>query len=319
MELAIFYDQPEITNELRIQPACGDQASVQLVQEPDFYGVGGQDLTTGMCSQEKRGKFGIALKISDFTGGDTWIIDSGASDHMTFDKSFFSSLSPSPIQEVSNANGVSFPVLGIGSIQVTPTLVLNNVLYVPALSHHLLSVSELNSQSKCSVTFFPMYVIFQDLSTQAVIDRGDLRGRLFHLDCMYSGETRAPSPTVALTLNSDRVKQIWLWHRRMGHPSFGVMKKSMPSLFVGIKESSLHCETCVFAKSHKSSYSPSLSSSSAPFELIHSDVWGPSKNLTLTGMKYFVLFIDDFTRLSWVVLLKKEGCCDCVFCLHCFS
>ena len=71
MDLAIFGDQPEVS--------C----------EPDFYGVGGQDLTTGMCSQEKRGKIGIALKISDFTGSDTWRIDSGASDHMTFDKSFF--------------------------------------------------------------------------------------------------------------------------------------------------------------------------------------------------------------------------------------
>ena len=112
-----------------------------------------------MCSQEKRGKIGIALKISDFTGSDTWIIDSGASDHMTFDKSFFPSLSPSPIPEVSNANGVSFPVLGIGSIQVTPTIVLNKVFYVLALSHHLLSVSELISQNKCSVTIFLMYVI----------------------------------------------------------------------------------------------------------------------------------------------------------------
>ena len=124
----------------------------------------------------------------------------------------------------------------------------------------------------CYVTFFPMYVIFQDLSSQAIISKRDLRWRLFHLDCMYSGEARAPSPTVALTLSSDRVKEIWLWHCRMGHPSFGVMKKSMPSLFFGIKESSLHIETCVFAKSHKSSYSPSFSSSSAPFELIHSDV-----------------------------------------------
>ena len=117
-----------------------------------------------------------------------------------------------------------------------------------------------------------MYVIFRDLSSHAIIGKGDLRGRLFHLDCMYNGEARAPSPTVALTLSSDQVKEIWLWHHRMGHPSFGVMKKSMPSLFFEIKESSLHCETCVFAKSHKSSYSPSFSSSSESFELIHSDV-----------------------------------------------
>ena len=225
----------------------GGKAAVQLVQEPDFYGVGGQDLTEQNLTTGKRGKIGIALKVSDFAGGDTWIIDSGASDHMTFDKSLFSSLSPSPVSKVSNANGVYFPVLGIGTIPVTPTMVLTNVLFVPALSHHLLSISALNSQNKCSVTFFPMYVIFQDLSTRAMIGRGDLRGRLFRLDCMYSGEVKALSPSVALTLSSDRVKEVWLWHRRMGHPSFGVMKKSIPSLFVGIKESSLQCETCVFA------------------------------------------------------------------------
>ena len=71
MDLAIFGDQPEVS------------------REPDFYGVGGQDLTIGMCSQEKICKIGIALKISNFTDSDTWIIDSSASDHMTFDKSFF--------------------------------------------------------------------------------------------------------------------------------------------------------------------------------------------------------------------------------------
>ena len=131
-----------------------------MVQELDFYGVGGQDLIEQNLTTGKRGKFGIALQVSDFTGEDTWIIDSGASDHMTFDKSLFSSLSPSPVSKVSNVNGVYFPVLGIGTIPVTPTMVLTNVLFVPALSHHLLSVFALNSQKKCYVTFFPMYVIF---------------------------------------------------------------------------------------------------------------------------------------------------------------
>ncbi|XP_040362272.1 uncharacterized protein LOC112202395 [Rosa chinensis] len=140
--------------------------------------------------------------------------------------------------------------------------------------------------------------------------KGDLRGRLFHLDCMYAEPTQAPEQPLALTLNSDRLSELWLWHRRLGHPSFGVMKKSMPSLFLGVSESSLHCETCALAKSHRSSYPSSFHSSTMPFELIHSDVWGPSKHSTLSGMRYFVLFIDDFTRLSWVVLLKSK---DSVF------
>ncbi|PRQ35370.1 putative RNA-directed DNA polymerase [Rosa chinensis] len=288
------------------------KAAVQLVPEPDFYGIAGQDPSQGNVSLTKgtRGKIGVALHVSDFTGSDTWIIDSGASDHMTYDKSFFMSMSSPSISHVSNANGASFPVLGIGSVQVTPSIVLHDVLYVPSLSHHLLSVSQLGSQNKCSVTFYPMYVIFHNLCTRVIMGKGDLRGRLFHLDCMYAEPTQAPEQPLALTLNSDRLSELWLWHRRLGYPSFGVMKKSMPSLFLGVSESSLHCETCALAKSHRSSYPSSFHSSTMPFELIHSDVWGPSKHSTLSGMRYFVLFIDDFTRLSWVVLLKSK---DSVF------
>ncbi|KAM7531145.1 hypothetical protein LguiB_034555 [Lonicera macranthoides] len=73
----------------------------------------------------------------------------------------------------------------------------------------------------------------------------------------------------------------------------------MPTLFIDINESVLYCETCVLAKSHCATYSPSFSNKSIiPFELIHSDVWGPSKESTISGMRYFVLFIDDCTRLS---------------------
>ncbi|PRQ19620.1 putative RNA-directed DNA polymerase [Rosa chinensis] len=204
------------------------KAAIQLVQEqePDFYDVEGQDQTKGNVSitQENRGKIGVALNVSGFTGSNTWIINYGASDHMTYDKSFFVTLSSPSITHVSNANGESFPVLGIGSVQVTPSITLYNALYVPSLSHHLLSMSQLNTQNKCSVTFYPMYVIFQDLCTRVIIRKGDLRERLFHLDCMYGGSTQAPSSPqglVALTLSSDRMNELWLWHRRLGHPSFG--------------------------------------------------------------------------------------------------
>ncbi|PRQ27705.1 putative linoleate 9S-lipoxygenase [Rosa chinensis] len=152
-----------------------------------------------------------------------------------------------------------------------------------------------------------------DLCTRVIIGKGDLRERLFHLDCMYGGPTQAPSSPqghVALTLSYDRMNELWLWHSRLGHPSFGVMKKSMPSLFLGISDSSLHCETYALAKSHRSSYPSNFQSSTMPFELIHSDLWGPSRNSTLSGMHYFVLFIDNFTRLTWVVLLKSK---DTVF------
>ncbi|PRQ49627.1 putative RNA-directed DNA polymerase [Rosa chinensis] len=233
------------------------------------------------------GKIGMALNVSNFVGSDTWIIDSGASDHMTYDKSYFTDLSSPPVSYVTNANGEAFPVLGSGSVRVTPTLELHNVLYVPDLSHHLISVPQLNTESKCSVTFYPMYVIFQDLLTREIVGRGYLRVRLFHLDQTYAGEKPGAQSRVALTSNSDKISEIWLWHRHLGHHSFSLMKTTMPTLFIGVNESALRCETYVLAKSHRATYSPRVSNKSViPFELIHSDVWGPSREPTVSGMRY---------------------------------
>ena len=45
---------------------------------------------------------------------------------------------------------------------------------------------------------------------------------------------------------------------------------------------------------------------SAPFELVHYDVWGPCPILSPTGFRYFVTFVDDFSRVSWLYLMKSR-------------
>ena len=46
---------------------------------------------------------------------------------------------------------------------------------------------------------------------------------------------------------------------------------------------------------------------SAPFELIHSDIWGPCSVMSPTGFKYFVTFVDDFSRMTWLYLMKSHS------------
>jgi transposase InsO family protein len=43
------------------------------------------------------------------------------------------------------------------------------------------------------------------------------------------------------------------------------------------------------------------------FELIHSDVWGPSPIISTSRFRYFITFIDDCTRFTWVYLLRKKS------------
>ena len=44
---------------------------------------------------------------------------------------------------------------------------------------------------------------------------------------------------------------------------------------------------------------------STPFELVHPDVWGPCPVVSLTGFQYFVMFVDDYSRTTWLYLMKN--------------
>ena len=101
--------------------------------------------------------------------------------------------------------------------------------------------------------------------------------------------------------------EIWLWHQRLGHASFGYLKKLFPSLFVKFDVSSFCCDVCELAKSHRASFPLSLNKSLVPFMVIHSDVWGPSKVTTFGGSRWFVTFINDCTRMTWVCLMKSKS------------
>ncbi|KAI5337111.1 hypothetical protein L3X38_016380 [Prunus dulcis] len=65
------------------------------------------------------------------------------------------------------------------------------------------------------------------------------------------------------------------------------------------------CKTCILAKSHHTVFPLSDSKTAKPFDLVHSDVWGPAR-VTSNGFRWFVTFIDDCTRLTWVFLLKNK-------------
>ena len=45
--------------------------------------------------------------------------------------------------------------------------------------------------------------------------------------------------------------------------------------------------------------------SNSIFELIHSDVWGPSPIASIKGSQYFVVFINDYSHYSWIFPMKS--------------
>ena len=97
------------------------------------------------------------------------------------------------------------------------------------------------------------------------------------------------------------------WHRRLGHPSVEV-NKHLLSLFGFNKVSNVtSCESCSVSKSHKLPFSLSYNAALFPFQLIHSDVWGPTAVPSFGGFRYYISFVDDFIKFSWLYPLKQKS------------
>jgi hypothetical protein len=58
---------------------------------------------------------------------------------------------------------------------------------------------------------------------------------------------------------------------------------------------------------------PQLFFAKAPLHLVHTDICGPLDPISFGGNKYFITFIDDFSRKSWVYFLKEKSSTLVVF------
>ena len=60
-------------------------------------------------------------------------------------------------------------------------------------------------------------------------------------------------------------------------------------------------------KHHRATYRrQSLTSNQSPFDLVHCDIWEPARDVSVSGFRYYIVFVDDFSRVSWVYLLKDK-------------
>ena len=105
-----------------------------------------------------------------------WVIDFGASDHMTRDATIFHEYNQcNENYTVQIADGSLSKVEGTSLIRILKDLTLNFVLHVPNLDCNLLSISKLTRDLNCVAKFFPNLCVFQDL---------DSVGRLAVLRCV---------------------------------------------------------------------------------------------------------------------------------------
>ncbi|KAL6565862.1 hypothetical protein OROHE_004917 [Orobanche hederae] len=233
-------------------------------------------------------------RLSGKFNGNLWIIDTGASNHVTGNLSLLFDVK-NIVCIVGLPDGKKVRAIKEGSVQLSNTITLNHVLYVPRLNCSLLSVSQLCDDLQSRVIFDSQKCAIQD-QMRELIGMGSKRDGLYYFK----------EESLINTVKVDKeISDLVMWHNRMGHPSEKVVKLLAP---VRNCRGSLNkaCEVCFRAKNPRDSFPLSDSKSSRIFELVHVDLWGPYRHKSSCGARYFLTIVDDFSRAVWVYLLVDK-------------
>jgi hypothetical protein len=101
-----------------------------------------------------------------------------------------------------------------------------------------------------------------------------------------------------------------LWHHRLEHMSEkGMQILHKRNLFPDFKQIDLDfCEHCVYGKQKRVRFlKVGKEKKNERLEIVHTDVWGPAQVSSLGGSHYYVTFIDDATRKTWVYCIRKKS------------
>jgi hypothetical protein len=236
-----------------------------------------------------------------------WVLDTGATNHMTGFRDAFSDLDTGVVGMVRFGAGFVVLIEGRGTILFSckngEHRTLGNIYFIPRLTTNIISVGQLDEVGfKVLIEEGMMRVFNEERRLLAKVHRGP--SRLYVLEVTIAR---------AVCWAAHAKEDAWLWHARFGHVNFGVLRKmGREELVHGmlvLEQPDQLCDACLAGK-HKRTPFPlrALGRSTEVLQLLHSDLCGPISPPTPSGNRYFLLLIDDYSCYMWLALLpSKDG------------
>ncbi|KAI3722068.1 hypothetical protein L2E82_33093 [Cichorium intybus] len=237
-----------------------------------------------------------------------YYMDTGASSHMSFNQGNMFSLTPCNSKSIMVGNGALVLVTHIGQTFLPNSqhkLSLKDVLVSNKMVKNLVSVRKFTTDNWVSVSFDPFGFSIKDLNSDDLLQRVDSNSDLY--PCL-------PSSAVTSSVKALTAMSLPTWHRRLGHPGSSVLSFLLSRHFINCSSTKLPiCHACQTGKHCRLPFTLSTSKTSRVFELVHSDLW-TSPITSLSGFKYYILFLDDFSHFLWVFPLRAKTDVFTVFC-----
>ena len=258
---------------------------------------------------------GAFAASAELPGGTRWLVDSGASSHMTRERELLIDYEEfGTPHKVSLGDGHVVDALGAGNVHLKmlfkvsqPKMnVMYKVLYVPELTCNLFSVRA--AAAKGNTVNFGLAKCWIRDKWGGLRGMGVLKGKVYELECECVVQVHEQA-----SIMSEGDRSADLWHQRLGHVGEQQLREMVVKEIVkGVKipKSSqlLFCEGCVEGKMKRKPFqSVGEIRSTRRLERIHSDVCGSMPVESIGRKRYFVTFIDDYSRCCTVYFMRQKS------------
>ena len=247
----------------------------------------------------------VALNVEE---KDVWIVDSGATDHVTHHDEWFVSFERfmSPVK-IHIGDKSTMDAIGKGSIKFEALVDekwtscrMENVLYVPTARRNLFSVTSALDKGMSFASSKSRCKFMKDGTVKA---QGVRTGQLFKMMIRI----KLPDNPCVSEVNVSSKDSLHIWHEKLGHQNKRHVKELLKGHGIDVVDDNQFCGACVEGKQHRSSFHERQQRAIESGEIIHADLCGPMECTSLGGSKYFICFTCDFSKLRMIYFLKEKS------------
>jgi hypothetical protein len=184
-------------------------------------------------------------------------------------------------------------------------LYLNDILHYPNVAANLLSINKFCCDNDCQFILTLTYFLIQDNLTRRILLQGPSKDGLYHIQLQHFIRNKVRSLLAHIGVKVPSL----IWHNRLGHPSRPVLQHIFSTFQLLVSPSKTIqsiCYSCQLGKRKQLAFLDSRHVSHAPLELIHSNVW-ISPLCSINGSKFYVIFINDFSRYTWLFHIHNKS------------
>jgi len=236
-------------------------------------------------------------------------MDSGANAHITSNASNLThqnSYHDSGTVIVGNGSGLQILHTGSTTFNLGKSnFHLNNIFYCPQEATNLISINQFCLDNNCYFILTATDFLVKEILIGKILFRGVVDTGLYPLaGCQNSLQNLiCLSATVGVRATADT------WHSKLWHPATSVFDNLFHSnkLYVTSPSNKVDfCSACQLGKAKKLPFPASSRQSSIPLALINSNVW-VSPIQSTGGCSFYVFFVDDYSRYSWLYPLQRKS------------